>query len=67
MSIIANKVYELLKQIPKGKVTTYKLIAEKLQMKGYRAIGQIVGATQTYHKCRVTELLDRMERLVDML
>lgn len=40
----SEKVYELLKKIPKGKVTTYKAIAESLKMKGYRTIGQIVGA-----------------------
>lgn len=31
--------YELLKQIPKGKVTTYKAIAEALGTKAYRAVG----------------------------
>lgn len=40
----AKKVYDLLKKIPEGKVTTYKAIAEKIGTKGYRAIGQIVGA-----------------------
>lgn len=34
-----NKVYELCKKIPKGKVTTYKIIAEKLGTKAYRAVG----------------------------
>lgn len=37
-----QKVYKLLKQIPKGKVTTYKEIAKKLNTKGYQAIGQIL-------------------------
>lgn len=36
--------YQLLRKIPKGKVTTYKIIAEKLGKKSYRAVGQIVGA-----------------------
>ena len=39
--------YELLKQIPQGRVTTYKIIAEKLggrYSRAYRAVGQIVGA-----------------------
>jgi methylated-DNA-[protein]-cysteine S-methyltransferase len=44
MTSITQKVYALLNQIPKGQVTTYKAIAEKLGTKGYRAIGQIVGA-----------------------
>lgn len=35
-----EKVWELLKEIPKGKVTTYGLIAEKLNSKAYRAVGQ---------------------------
>lgn len=34
-----EKVYELCKQIPKGKVSTYKIIAEKLRTKAYRAVG----------------------------
>ena len=34
-----NKVYRLLKQIPKGKVTTYKIIAKKLNSRAYRAVG----------------------------
>ena len=34
-----NKVYDLCKKIPKGKVSTYKIIAEKLGTKAYRAVG----------------------------
>ena len=34
-----EKCYQLLKRVPKGKVTTYKLIAKKLHSKGYRAVG----------------------------
>ncbi len=34
-----QKVWQLLKQIPRGKVTTYKIIAEKLGTKAYRAVG----------------------------
>ena len=34
-----KKVWELLKQIPKGKITTYKIIAKKLNSKAYRAVG----------------------------
>lgn len=37
---LSEKVYELLSQIPSGKVTTYKIIAEKLNTKAYRAVGQ---------------------------
>lgn len=35
----SQKVYKLTKKIPKGKVTTYKIIAEKLKTKAYRAVG----------------------------
>jgi len=36
----AEKVYQLCKKIPGGKVTTYSEIARALDTKGYRAIGQ---------------------------
>jgi methylated-DNA-[protein]-cysteine S-methyltransferase len=34
-----TKVWNLLKKIPKGKVTTYKAIAKALNSKAYRAVG----------------------------
>ncbi|MFH0832322.1 MAG: MGMT family protein [Candidatus Aenigmatarchaeota archaeon] len=34
-----ERVLALLKKIPKGKVTTYKLIAKKMKTRAYRAIG----------------------------
>ena len=34
-----EKVLELTKKIPKGRVTTYKIIAEKLKTHAYRAVG----------------------------
>lgn len=37
-----KKVYSLTKKIPKGKVTTYKAIADKIGTKAYRAIGKIL-------------------------
>lgn len=43
MPINSQKLYELLKEIPKGKVTTYGELAKKLKTKGFRAVGQIVG------------------------
>ncbi len=42
--IDSAEVYKLLCRIPKGKVTTYKEIANQIRTKGYQAIGQIVGA-----------------------
>lgn len=35
----ADKVYELTKKIPEGKVTTYKEIANALGTKAYQAVG----------------------------
>ncbi|MAG48040.1 cysteine methyltransferase [archaeon] len=35
-----QKVYNLCKKIPKGRVSTYKEIANKLKTKAYRAVGQ---------------------------
>jgi methylated-DNA-[protein]-cysteine S-methyltransferase len=31
--------YKILKKVPKGKITTYKAIAKKLETKAYRAVG----------------------------
>ena len=41
---IKQDCYDLLRQIPEGKVTTYKILADKLGFKSYRGIGQIIGA-----------------------
>ena len=35
-----QKIYALLKKVPKGKVTTYKALAEAAGTKAYRAVGQ---------------------------
>tara|TARA_Y100000310_G_scaffold232975_1_gene235809 strand:+ start:995 stop:1291 length:297 start_codon:yes stop_codon:yes gene_type:complete len=35
-----SRILTLVSQIPKGKVTTYKLLGDKLNSKAYRAIGQ---------------------------
>ena len=34
-----EKIWELTKKVPKGKVTTYKILAEKIGTKAYRAVG----------------------------
>ena len=34
-----ERCYEILKKVPRGKVTTYKEIAQALKSKGYRAVG----------------------------
>jgi methylated-DNA-[protein]-cysteine S-methyltransferase len=38
----AKKVYNLISQIPVGKISTYKIVADKLGIKSYRAVGQIL-------------------------
>ncbi len=35
-----EQCYEILRKVPKGKVTTYKAIAEKLNSKAYRQVGR---------------------------
>lgn len=42
MSPLQQKTYELLKKVPKGRVTTYKALANALGTKAYRAIGQFM-------------------------
>ena len=39
---LAEKVYLKLREVPRGKVTTYKWLAEVAGSKGYQAIGQIL-------------------------
>lgn len=34
-----QKIYNLLKKVPKGKITTYKILAEAIGTKAYRAVG----------------------------
>ena len=38
----AEKIYSALKKIPKGKVSTYKEIADFVGLKSYRGAGQII-------------------------
>jgi methylated-DNA-[protein]-cysteine S-methyltransferase len=40
MTTFAEKIYSLLRKVPKGKVTTYKELANALHTKAYRAVGQ---------------------------
>lgn len=40
MTNLQSKAYELLKTVPKGRVTTYKALAEAIGSKAYRAVGQ---------------------------
>lgn len=38
-TIFQERVYKILKKVPKGKVTTYKALANKAGTKAYRAVG----------------------------
>ncbi|MBI9083133.1 MAG: MGMT family protein [Desulfobacterales bacterium] len=40
MKAFADKVYDLLRTVPEGRVTTYKEIANALETRAYRAVGQ---------------------------
>lgn len=42
MTPLQEKTYQLLKKVPRGRVTTYKALANALHTKGYRAIGQFM-------------------------
>lgn len=42
MTLLAARTYALLKTVPRGRVTTYKALAEALHTRGYRAIGQFM-------------------------
>ena len=37
-----KKIWELTKKVPKGKVTTYKILAEAVGTKAYRAVGNVM-------------------------
>lgn len=39
----SQKVYELLRKIPEGKVTTYGEVARTIGSKAYRGVGMVVG------------------------
>jgi O6-methylguanine-DNA--protein-cysteine methyltransferase len=40
MKTFSDKVYDLLRKVPKGRVTTYKEIAHALESRAYRGVGQ---------------------------
>ena len=39
MTTFNEKIWQLCKKVPKGKVTTYKILAETAGTKAYRAVG----------------------------
>ncbi len=40
MKTFAEKIYDLLRTVPRGRVTTYKQLANALSTKAYRGVGQ---------------------------
>jgi len=42
ISALAQNVYQTLKRVPRGKITTYKLLGQAVGTKAYRAIGTIL-------------------------
>lgn len=40
--LLKDKVYKIVSEIPRGKVTTYGYIGRKIGTKAYRAIGQVL-------------------------
>lgn len=46
-----QKVWKLLEKIPKGKVTTYRLIAKQMKTKAYRAVGTACHNNNTPAPC----------------
>ncbi len=43
----SEKVYTLCKTIPKGNISTYKILAEKLNTKAYRAVGNALNKNKS--------------------
>ena len=59
-----TKVYEIVEQIPKGKVTTYGAIAEIIGMKGSsRMVGQALGALPEDSDVPAQRVINRMGAL----
>ena len=42
MKTFAEKAYDLLREVPKGRVTTYKEIAHALDTRAYQGVGQVM-------------------------
>jgi len=40
MKTFSGQIYDLLRTVPRGRVTTYKLLAHTLGTRAYRAVGQ---------------------------
>ena len=58
-----NKVYKICKKIPKGKVTTYKAIANNIGTKAYRAVGQALSKNPYAPKVPCHRVIDSQGHL----
>lgn len=51
-SEFSERCYKLLRKVPKGKITTYKALANALKCKAYRAVGNAMNKNPyTYVSC----------------
>ncbi len=61
-----EKIWNLCKKIPKGKVTTYKLLAEAAGTKAYRAVGNAMNKNKNgILACGYTKEMVPCHRVVD--
>ena len=58
-----DKCFELISEVPKGKVTTYKEIARVLHTKAYQAVGSAMAKNNNLFTSLVIESLRAMEKL----
>ncbi len=58
-----DRVYELCKKIPRGRVSTYKIIAEKLDTKAYRLVGYALKNNSNIRKIPCYRIVDSNGRL----
>jgi len=42
MSVFAEQIYQVLRQVPRGSVTTYAALAKRINSKAYRAVGMVL-------------------------
>ncbi|MBU2640141.1 MAG: MGMT family protein [Nanoarchaeota archaeon] len=58
-----EEVYKLCKEIPRGKVSTYKILAEKLNTKAYRLVGYALRSNSYVPKVPCHRVVDSRGRL----
>jgi len=58
-----SRVYSLCKQVPAGKITTYKAIADTLGSKGYRAVGNALNKNPDLKTIPCHRVVNKVGRL----